>query len=147
MAYEVELPPISKAIKSKEDFRNPANAELSVGPTFTTKITTHSEERAVTAVTTGEKTLPDQRPIIRKTEPWVTLVVTRLVPAPTCSVNLNNWTTIIDPGKFVENTLSSLASYVAARNTGRKHWISNLLDEKIEALRACGVEAEIRRLQ
>src|SRR5262245_10395746 len=144
MAYHVELPPISKITKNKEDFRNPVNAELSVGPIFTTKITTNSEERAVT---TGEKTLPDQRPIIRKTEPRVTLVVTRLVPAPTCSVNLNNWTTIIDPRKFVENTLSSLASYVAARNTGRKHWTLNLLDDKIEALRSCGFEAEIRRLQ
>jgi hypothetical protein len=120
---------------------------LSVGLTFTTKITTNSEEILVRPVTTGKKTLLDERPIIRKTEPRVTLVVTRLVPAPTCSVNLNNWTTIIDPGKFVENTLSSLASYVAARNTGRKHWISNLLDEEIEALRVCGVEAEIRMLQ
>lgn len=58
------------------------------------------------------------------------------------------YVTILDPAKFVSATLADLARYVAAKNQGRHHsWIENILDEKIEQLRLCGVEAEIRVVQ
>jgi hypothetical protein len=58
------------------------------------------------------------------------------------------WVTILDPAKFVSSTLADLASYVSAKNQGRHHsWIENIIDEKIEQLRLCGVEAEIRAVQ
>jgi hypothetical protein len=56
--------------------------------------------------------------------------------------------TILDPAKFVSATLADLASYVSAKNQGRHHsWIEDIIDERIEQLRLCGVEAEIRTVQ
>jgi hypothetical protein len=58
------------------------------------------------------------------------------------------YVTILDPAKFVSATLADLASYVSAKNQGRQHsWIEDIVDEKIEQLRLCGVEAEIRTMQ
>jgi hypothetical protein len=58
------------------------------------------------------------------------------------------YVTILDPAKFVSATLADLASYVSAKNQGRQHsWIEDIVDEKIEQLRLCGVEAEIRTVQ
>ncbi|HYT58087.1 MAG TPA: hypothetical protein VEQ38_25565 [Verrucomicrobiae bacterium] len=53
--------------------------------------------------------------------------------------------TIVDPAKFVPATLAELTSFISAKNSGRHGlWIENIVDEKIEQLRLCGVEAEIR---
>ena len=63
-------------------------------------------------------------------------------------MSVDRWLTILDPAKFVSATLADLASYVAGKNQGRRcSWIEDLLDEKIEQLRLCGVEAEIRTVQ
>lgn len=75
------------------------------------------------------------------------LVVVRSGPIPSGPIALTPWTKVLDPRRFVECTLADLASYVAAENAGRPHWAEDLIDEKLDALRACGVIAELRRIQ
>jgi hypothetical protein len=98
----------------------------------------------------------DKQDIIRVSDPKkddapierFSLVVTRVgaTNSPRL-VQLNSWTTIIDVPKYVDSTLSDLATYVAARNKGRiRHWAEDLLDEKLAGLRLCGVLAEIREI-
>jgi len=99
---------------------------------------------------TGDKKLSDEPSALGEPEtfyPRFTLLVTRQSPMPTGPITLNGWTTIIDPEKFTEATLSDIASYVAAQNKGRDHWASDLIEEKIQALSICGVTAEIREVQ
>jgi hypothetical protein len=78
----------------------------------------------------------------------LSLVVTRTGPVPAGPIKANPWTIILSPERFVDATLDDLASYVAARNAGSSgHWVEDLLDEKIEQLRLCGVNVEIREVQ
>lgn len=76
------------------------------------------------------------------------LFVREAASCPAGPVSVNRWITILDPAKFVAATLADLASYVSAKNQGHHYsWIEGILDEKIEQLRFCGVEAEIRTVQ
>jgi len=53
--------------------------------------------------------------------------------------------TVVDPQRFLDTTLADLEAYVAAKNKGSaKHWMENLLEEKLEHLRLCGIEVEIK---
>jgi hypothetical protein len=70
-------------------------------------------------------------------------LIVRSGPIPAGQIRLNAWTTIINPEKFIQHTLDELSAYVG----GRASWVRDLVDEKIEALRACGVEVEILEVQ
>jgi hypothetical protein len=70
-------------------------------------------------------------------------LIVRSGPTPAGPIRLNAWTTIINPEKFIRHTLDELSAYVG----GRASWVRDLVDEKIDALRACGVEVEILELQ
>jgi len=78
--------------------------------------------------------------------PRLTLTVTsrREIPPP---IRLTPWVIVDDPNKFIETTLGDLASYVEAESSGSRHWVRNLLKEKLEHLERCGVKAEIRTIQ
>ena len=52
--------------------------------------------------------------------------------------------TVIDPQRFLDTTLADMEAYVAAENRGSKHWVRDLLEEKLEHLRLCGIEVEMR---
>ncbi len=55
---------------------------------------------------------------------------------------MRSWT------KFAERTIGDLLSYISAQNRGASHhWVEQILDEKLERLKLCGVKAEIRKLQ
>ena len=54
---------------------------------------------------------------------------------------------VTNPVRFIEATLADLSCYVAARNRGAANWAENLIDEKFEQLRRCGIEAEIKEIQ
>ncbi len=55
--------------------------------------------------------------------------------------------TVVDPQRFLDTTLADLEAYVAAKNKSEaKHWMENLLEEKLEHLRLCGIEVEIRKV-
>src|SRR5262245_35765701 len=56
----------------------------------------------------------------------------RDMPGP---IYLASGITIIDPGRFIAATLADLAAYVVAKNRGSRHWVENLLVEKVEHLR------------
>jgi hypothetical protein len=75
--------------------------------------------------------------------PRFTLMVNKVevVPSP---IALTSWITVVDPGRFIQTTLEDLAAYVGAKNRGSSHWAEALLDEKLQCLRLCGVNAEIR---
>lgn len=76
------------------------------------------------------------------------LFVRQATVLPTEQVKVNPAITIIDPAKFVSATLVDLNSCVSAINAGRSPlWIQELIDEKIEALRACGVDVDLRKIQ
>ncbi len=65
---------------------------------------------------------------------------TRKVVPP---IMIQPWITVLDPDRFIDATLGDLAAYVAAKNHGKRHWIENLLEEKLEQLELCGITAEI----
>jgi hypothetical protein len=75
-----------------------------------------------------------------------TLIVNKVevVPSP---IALTSWITVVDPPRFVEATVEDLAAYVDDKNRGSSHWADDLLDEKLQYLRLCGVNAEIRETQ
>jgi hypothetical protein len=96
-------------------------------------------------VTSGDRKLRDEP---TADEPEVaqvrsSLIVNRQSPTHNAPVRLNAWTTITDPSKFIEATLGDLSAYAA----GRASWVAELVDEKVAALRVCGIEAELRRIQ
>jgi len=78
--------------------------------------------------------------------PRLILTVTsrREIPPP---IRLTPWVIVDDPNKFIETTLGDLESYVEAESCGSRHWVKNLLKEKLDYLECCGVRAEIRELQ
>ncbi len=125
MPYRIELPPVTVPL---EFFR--ANY-TGVSPI---------SEKPVRPVRSGEtpntgfeKDLPA----------CVCLAVTerKEVPYP---VHLTPWLIVCDASRFIEATLADLAVYVAAKNKGEaRHWMENLLEEKLEHLRLCGIEVEI----
>ena len=84
---------------------------------------------------------------INHPHPRFTLIVTKSEPIPDAPISLNGWATVVNVKGFVDRTLADLEAYVAARNAGRWHWMESLLDETVEHLRLCGVEAEIREVQ
>lgn len=54
---------------------------------------------------------------------------------------------VTDPELFIEKALGDLAAWVEAENRGYPHWAHDLLDEKLERLKLCGVVAMVRRIQ
>jgi len=55
--------------------------------------------------------------------------------------------TITDVEAFIASAIRDLLRYVSAENNGSRHWVRDLLDEKLERLQLCGVKAEIRSIQ
>lgn len=78
---------------------------------------------------------------------WLVLVVRRPENLPNGPITVKPGLRIMDVSRFTEVTIQDLLTYVAARNRGSCHWADKLLDEKIEQLERCGVEAEIRKIQ
>lgn len=74
--------------------------------------------------------------------PRLTIIVkeSRKVVPP---IRIQPWITVLDPDRFIDATLGDLAAYVAAKNHGKRHWVENLLEEKLEQLELCGITAEI----
>ncbi len=59
-------------------------------------------------------------------------------------IHLAPWLIVRDASRFIEATLADLAVYVAAKNRGgSRHWVERLVEEKVENLAACGIEAGI----
>jgi len=88
----------------------------------------------------------ENRPTSGAFPPRLTLTVTRRREVPP-TIRLAPWVLVVDPNRFIETTLGDLAAYVEAENNGCRHWVRNLLDEKLEHLECCGVKAEIRAIQ
>ena len=78
---------------------------------------------------------------------WLILEVRRPDKYPYASVRLGPASVISDVPKFIDTTLHDLVQYVLAKNARRRHWAKNLIDEKLNRLSRCGVDAEIRPLQ
>jgi hypothetical protein len=144
MALKLNLLPPFELLEKTQDFRNDKLHSTEPELTSGCDITAKRPGIAVISGDSGDEIATDQRP---GQEPRFELVAIRRGPTPSGSVDLNHWTMIVNPEKFIEDTLSSLASYVMARNLDGGHWMSDLLDEKIDALKVCGVEAEIREVQ
>jgi hypothetical protein len=54
---------------------------------------------------------------------------------------------VTNPTRFIESTLADLGWYVAAKNNqGSARWAQDLIDEKLDQLKKCGIEAEIRAI-
>ena len=62
-------------------------------------------------------------------------------------IRLAPWLLVVDPNRFIEATLADLAVYVAAENKGSRHWIKDLLEEKLRQLEKCGLKVEIEEVQ
>jgi hypothetical protein len=137
---KLNLPPFLEVIEKKEDFGHHENRcrESEAAPTF--NITAPEPKSPVIAVISG-----DNEPVIPT--PRFDLIVTRTGPTPTAPLALNAWTKVVDVEQFIQATLADLAACIAARNKGGRHWASDLIDEKLESLRVCGIEAEIREVQ
>jgi hypothetical protein len=86
-------------------------------------------------------------PFPEKAEPPVPVVLAVSYPSdyPPPPVEISEGVTIIDPEKFVAETVAELGQHVMAVNAGRNSAIGKyyLIGEKIQALRLCGVAAEI----
>jgi len=151
MPFKYELPPGAKGLDSKE-YLGKFDGRFSA---VSDPISWQTSQPPVTPVMTRVKPPDDDLPAMREPEcrtiepvGQFMLVVTRGGPVPdTGPIRLNICTQIIDAGKFIEATLGALAACVAARNSGRTHWAEDLLEEKISALRLCGVNAAIERVQ
>jgi len=61
-------------------------------------------------------------------------------------VHLTPFLTVTDTEKFIGAALAELEAYVAAKNRHSRHWVEQLIDEKLDHLRQCGIEAEIRQI-
>jgi hypothetical protein len=84
--------------------------------------------------------------IVELHTPGLTLIVRRLrkiVPP----IKIEPWITVVDPDRFIDATLGELATYIAAKNHGSRHWIEDLLKEKLERLALCGIAVEILTVQ
>jgi hypothetical protein len=75
------------------------------------------------------------------------LIIHRFGPSPVAPIILNSWTKVVNVEKFLDATLADLAACVSSRNAGKKHWAEKLLDEKLEAIGACGIKAKIVEVQ
>jgi hypothetical protein len=62
------------------------------------------------------------------------------------TVHLAPFLTVTDTEKYIGVTLAELEAYVAAKNRHSRHWVEQLIDEKLDHLRQCGVEAEIKEV-
>ena len=84
----------------------------------------------------------ENRPDSGAFSPRLTLSVTsrREIPPP---IRLTPWVIVVDPNRFIETTLGDLAVYVAAKNHGKRPYVENLLEEKLEQLELCGITAKI----
>src|SRR5262245_33195219 len=140
MAYKVELPPFAKVRERKEDFQRLAYSSAAPDPSLGIIAIGENPETLVAPVATGDKNLGIP-------SPRFDLIINRSGSTSTAQITLNAWTIITNPQKFIETTLADLAAYLVARNQRRSHWASNLIDEKLEALKVCGIEAEIREIQ
>ncbi len=79
---------------------------------------------------------------------WLALEIKRPERLPQGPIAVNPGVTIIEVAKFIEATIQDLVSYMSAQNRGSaQHWADGVLDEKLEQLALCGVEAEIRTIQ
>lgn len=75
------------------------------------------------------------------------LVIRRPRKPPTGPITVKPGLRIMDVARFTEATIQDLVTYVSAKNRGSSHWVKKVLDEKLELLERCGVEAEIRSVQ
>jgi hypothetical protein len=86
-------------------------------------------------------------PVPEKTDLPVPAVLNVSYPGnyPSPPVEISEGVTVIDPQKFVAETVSELGCHVMAVNAGRNSTIGKyyLISEKIQALRSCGVVVEI----
>ena len=79
---------------------------------------------------------------------WLYLVVKRPENYPQGPLTVGPGLRIADVAKSAERTIEDLLSYITAQNKGAAHhWVEQILDEKLERLKLCGVKAEIRKLQ
>src|SRR5262245_16931983 len=115
MPLKLNLPPPFEVLEETGDFRNDELHSTEPGLTSGCDITAKRPVITVISGDSGDEIVTDQRP---GQKPRFELVVTRRGPIPSGSVDLNHWTMIVNPEKFIEDTLSSLASYVMARNIG-----------------------------
>ena len=90
----------------------------------------------------GRSTDESGRVAVELDIPRLTIIVkeSRKVVPP---IRIQPWVTVLDPDRFIDATLGDLAAYVAAKNHDKRHWVENLLEEKLEQLELCGITAEI----
>jgi len=97
---------------------------------------------------TGEETgkVSDETGEEMATPGHLELVVVQRSPIPP-PIRIAPAEVVTNPELFIARSLEDLAVWVEAQNRGAGHWMENLLDEKIERLRLCGVIVEVRRIQ
>ncbi len=105
--------------------------------------------RMIETKTTNDLTLGDVVYEFFADEPpgWLILVVRRPEKPPTGPITVKPGLRIMDVARFTEDTIQDLLTHVMAKNRGSYLWVNRLLDEKLEQLELCGVQAEIRAVQ
>lgn len=106
------------------------------------------EKAAIIACLIGQAAHGDPEPTASSppsTGPW-RLVVERTEPRPG-PVRLNPHTTITDPIRSIERDLADLGRAILHRNRGRESCFSELADEYVQRLAACGVVVRVELTQ
>jgi len=76
---------------------------------------------------------------------WLYVTIKRPEKYPAGPIALGPAETVINVEKFAEITIRDVIEGIHEKNRGHlRHWAVSLIEEKIEKLRACGVEVEIQ---